>query len=70
MQATDLSKMNGELTVLRKEFATSQRNNTKEQNALKEQVATLKAKLLQTERDLNDANISCASGFSTYNLYF
>jgi seryl-tRNA synthetase len=59
-QATDVSKLSNELTKMKKEFTTQTRTLAKESAASREQVTTLKSRLVQAERDLNDANTQCA----------
>jgi capsule polysaccharide export protein KpsE/RkpR len=60
-QATDVSKLNNELAKMKKEFTTQTRTLAKESAASREQVSTLKSRLVQAERDLNDANTECAA---------
>jgi hypothetical protein len=55
-QATEVSKLNNELTKMKKEFTTQTRTLAKESTTSREMVATLKSRLAQAERDINDAN--------------
>jgi hypothetical protein len=55
-QATEISKLNNELTKMKKEFTTQTRTLAKESAASREMVSTLKSRLTQAERDINDAN--------------
>lgn len=61
VQAADVSKLHNEVTMLRKKLAGTENTLAKQGNDLKGQVANLKTKLAQTERDLNDSQIQCAS---------
>ena len=63
-QATDVSKLNNELAKMKKEFTTQTRTLAKESATSREQVSTLKSRLAQTERDLNDAQTECAWRFA------
>lgn len=60
MQAADVSKLQNEVTMLRKKLAGTENTLAKQGNDLKGQITNLKSKLAQTERDLNDSQIQCA----------
>lgn len=59
-QATDVGKLSNDLAKMRKEFTTQTRTLAKESSTSREQLAVLKNRLSQTERELNDANTECA----------
>lgn len=67
-QATDLGKVSNELAKMKKEFTTQTRTLAKESTASREQVSTLKNRLAQTERDLNDAQTQCDPSVSPLSL--
>lgn len=70
MQAADVSKLHNEVTMLRKKLAGTENTLAKQGNDLKGQVANLKSKLAQTERDLNDSQIQCVFFPSLFHLGF
>lgn len=61
-QATDVSKLHNELAKMQKEFTTQTRTLAKESSTSREMVASLKSRLVQAERDLNDSSTQCGPG--------
>lgn len=56
-----MSKLGNEVTMLRKKLAGTENALAKQGNDLKGQITSLKSKLAQTERDLNDSQIQYAA---------